>query len=100
MKPQYKQQTYLLKALAQPVRLEILEILSRSPACVCDLMMHTGQRQPYISQQLIVLKQAGLVSFYAEGAKKIYQLNSRRMDELIQQLLPLAQKAPRDSKGK
>lgn len=69
--PSSQQEIQVLKALAQPVRLKILRILKSGPTCVCDLMVMTGQRQPYISQQLMVLKQAGLVDFQSDGQKKI-----------------------------
>jgi ArsR family transcriptional regulator len=84
--PEYRQQTKILKALAQPMRLQILEILHRGPTCVCDLVIHTGQRQPYISQHLIVLKEAGLVDFHSEGAKRYYRLNFKKIYEILAML--------------
>ncbi len=74
MECQYENQTKLFKALAHPVRLQILEILSNEPACVCDLVQQTGCRQPYVSQQLIVLREAGLVATRREGLNIRYRL--------------------------
>lgn len=45
-----------LRALAHPVRLRILRRLARGPACVCELVALTGQRQPYVSQSLMILR--------------------------------------------
>ena len=50
------------KALAHPIRLQILVALRQSEACVCHLEALLGKRQAYISQQIGVLKQAGLLS--------------------------------------
>jgi ArsR family transcriptional regulator len=88
MKPSFPrtQEIEVLKALAQPVRLQILEILRHRPTCVCDLAELTGQRQPYISQQLIVLKEAGLVDFQSDGPKNYYRLNRRRINDTLQAL--------------
>mgnify|MGYP005871620155 CR=1 FL=1 len=58
----YKVRADLIKAIGHPVRLEILDILSRGPECVCDLADMLQKRQPYISQQLMVLRDAGLVT--------------------------------------
>ena len=51
----------MLRALANPARLQLLNLLVRCPACVYELVTLTGYRQPYVSQQLAVLRRAGLV---------------------------------------
>ncbi len=68
----YQLESSMFHALAHPVRLQILGILHQRPACVCDLVLLTGQRQPYISQQLMILKAAGLVDFRSDGSKNYY----------------------------
>lgn len=52
-----------LKALAHPVRLQIMGVLSRlgGQVCVCDLEAHFDLAQPTISHHLKVLRQAGLI---------------------------------------
>ena len=50
------------KALAHPVRLQILTILRQGEACVCHLEAILHRRQAYISQQLAVLREAGLLA--------------------------------------
>ena len=67
--------TEILKALAHPVRLSILEALMRGPVCVNELVLLIGRRQPYISQQLGILRRAGVVVARREGASIRYQLN-------------------------
>lgn len=67
-------QARIFKALAHPARLKILEILRRGEACVCHLEAMLGQRQAYISQQLSVLKRAGLLDERREGLFVFYSL--------------------------
>jgi DNA-binding transcriptional ArsR family regulator len=85
----------LFKALAHPARLRILEALEQEEACVCHLETLLGLRQAYISQQLAVLREAGLVSDRQEGLYVFYRL----ADERVPALLALARRgAPDDSK--
>ncbi len=62
------------KALGHPVRLQILDLLRRSPECVCHLEAVLGRPQPYISQQLRVLRDVGLIVDVKEGANVFYHL--------------------------
>ena len=83
----------LFQALCHPVRLQILEILSQGPICVCDLVALTGKRQPYISQHLATLRSAGLVTTNRQGCTIFYQLNDARLaelEQLVSTLLPSA----------
>lgn len=73
----------LLRALAHPVRLQILEALARQPACVCDLTTRLSRRQPYISQHLMLLRSAGLVSGDREGWNVRYRLARAELKGLI-----------------
>lgn len=75
----YRAEGELYKALAHPVRLLILDLLSRQEACVCHLTAVTGQRQPYISQQLAALREAGLVVDRREGNLVYYRLRDQRL---------------------
>jgi ArsR family transcriptional regulator len=73
----YEYSANLLKALAHPVRLQILDALSADvQACVCHLESLLQLRQPYISQQLAILREAGLVRDRREGMNVYYSLPS------------------------
>ena len=63
----------LFKALAHPVRLQILAILRGGEECVCHMEATLRLRQAYISQHLAVLREAGLVSVRREGWNVYYQ---------------------------
>lgn len=62
------------KLLGHPVRLQILDTLRRSPECVCHLEALLGKPQPYISQQLRVLREAGVIVDSKEGLNVFYHL--------------------------
>lgn len=72
--PAYTRQAKLFKTLMHPVRLAILDTLGRDEACVCHLEAVLHQRQAYISQQLMVLREAGLIEVRREGWNAYYRL--------------------------
>ena len=72
----------LLKALAEPIRLEIIESLSNGEKCVCDLMQETGLAQSRISFHLKVLKDAGVITDRQSGRWVYYQLDIRTLKSL------------------
>ena len=73
----------LYKALAHPVRLQILQLLAEQEACVCHLATALRRRQPYVSQQLAVLRAAGLVVDRREGLLVYYRLSTPAVVDLL-----------------
>lgn len=63
----------LFKLLSHPSRLAILQVLRDGEECVCHMEAALGLRQAYISQQLMVLRQAGLVIDRREGWNIFYR---------------------------
>lgn len=74
------------RALAHPVRIEILEILVRGGRTVQELQEALGLEQPIVSQQLVVLRNQRIVTTEKEGLFVRYALR----DPLIGQLLEVA----------
>ena len=70
----YEIQSDLLKALSHSTRLGILEILREDEQCVCHMEARLGLRQAYISQQLMILKQAGLLESRRDGLNLYYRV--------------------------
>jgi DNA-binding transcriptional ArsR family regulator len=64
-----------LDALGDPTRRHILDRLRQGPSSVAVLSAGLPISRPAVSQHLKVLKQAGLVSDEAAGARRIYRLN-------------------------
>ena len=67
-----ERQARIFRALMHPARLAILETLRNGEACVCHLEAHLGYRQAYLSQQLAVLRETGLVHDRREGWNVYY----------------------------
>lgn len=80
------------RMLGQPARLRILLALERGEACVCHLEAWLGYRQAYISQQLMLLRDAGLVTNQRVGKHIFYSLavDAQPLSELIQAASTLA----------
>jgi DNA-binding transcriptional ArsR family regulator len=67
-------QAEIFKVLSHPSRIDILNILRDGEHCVCHLEAHMGFRQAYISQQLAVLREAGLIQDRREGWNIFYRV--------------------------
>lgn len=73
-KPDYEKQARLFKTLMHPARLAILDILRYGEHCVCHLEAALGYRQAYISQQLMLLRDAGIIEDRREGWNIFYRV--------------------------
>ncbi|PDW04996.1 ArsR/SmtB family transcription factor [Candidatus Viridilinea mediisalina] len=76
-------QARLFKALMHPVRIQILELLRGGEQCVCHLEAYLDLRQAYVSQQLAVLRKAGLVSDRRDGPNSYYQIARPELLQLL-----------------
>lgn len=77
----------MLKALAHPARIAILQEIIKAKACICgDLVLELGLAQATISQHLKELKTAGLIQGTVEGVSICYCVNPTILYELQQQL--------------
>ena len=63
-----------LKLLAHPERLRILDAVRRDSECVCHLEALLGKPQPYVSQQLRLLRDAGVIIDEKQGQNVFYRL--------------------------
>ncbi len=73
----------LFKALAHPKRLAILEILRGREMCVCEIEQTLSLRQAYVSQQLMVLREAGLVCYRRRGWNIYYRISRPEVYALL-----------------
>jgi DNA-binding transcriptional ArsR family regulator len=81
----YEPQAKLFKVLMHPARLAILEILRQDEECVCHMEYLLGYRQAYISQQLSLLRENGLVQDRRDGLNIFYSSSRPEVYELIDQ---------------
>lgn len=79
----YDASARLFKALMPPTRLEILDLLRDGEACVCHLEAALELRQAYISQQLSVLREAGLVQDRRDGWNSYYRVTQPQVFALL-----------------
>lgn len=79
----YDQLAELFKGLAHPTRLEILDLLREGEMCVCHIEAALNKRQAYISQQLMALREAGLVLSRRNGLQVYYRLTDARITALL-----------------
>ena len=82
---EYEKQARLFKAIMHPARLAILDILRDGEQCVCHLEYLLGYRQAYISQQLSVLRETGLVQDRRDGLNIYYSTAKPEIYTLIDQ---------------
>src|SRR5437764_10509083 len=77
-------QVKLLSALADPTRLQIVEMLGGldEPVCVCDIVSQFDLGQPTISHHLKVLREAGLVTWEKRGLWVYYSLNRAALHQV------------------
>ncbi|HEX6304159.1 MAG TPA: metalloregulator ArsR/SmtB family transcription factor [Anaerolineales bacterium] len=73
----------LFRTLGQPARLRILLAIGEGEACVCHLEAALGQRQAYISQNLMALRKEGLVVPRRDGRNIYYRLKDKALLDLI-----------------
>ena len=64
------------KALADPTRLRIVNLLLRKPGCVCELQRMLGLPQPLLSRHLAYLRSAELVADVRQGKRVRYCLRT------------------------
>ena len=83
----YNQAAALFRSLAHPVRLQILDELRRSEACVCHLQTVLRRPQAYVSQQLRVLREAGIVRDDKDGLLVYYRLSKPSVERVLEQML-------------
>jgi ArsR family transcriptional regulator len=73
----YETRAAVLKALAHPTRLFMIETLAEKSYCVCELTEMVGLDISTVSKHLSILKNAGLVSINKKGKQVFYSLRMR-----------------------
>lgn len=76
VKAKYEARARIIKALAHPTRLFIVDEIAKGERCVCDLTAMVGADISTVSKHLSVLKQAGLVADEKRGLMVYYRLKT------------------------
>jgi ArsR family transcriptional regulator, lead/cadmium/zinc/bismuth-responsive transcriptional repressor len=77
--------TAIFSALSDRTRLRILDALSVTELCVCDLAAVCGISQSGVSHQLRLLRDRGLVAFRRDGNRAVYRLADTHVVTLLAQ---------------
>jgi DNA-binding transcriptional ArsR family regulator len=75
----------ILKAIAQPTRLKILELLKGGERCVCEIYPALDQEQPNISKHLNFMKRAGILDSRKDGLRIIYWIKAPEVLDILRQ---------------
>jgi ArsR family transcriptional regulator len=73
----------LFKALGHPARVRALEVLAEAERTVGELQPLVGIESSHLSQQLGILRRAGLVTARKQGSNVVYALRSPLVAELL-----------------
>jgi len=70
----FGKQAEIVKAIAHPLRIAIVDFLKDGERCVCDIAEHIGSEQSNVSRHLSVMVSAGVLEHRKVGLKVIYWL--------------------------
>ena len=83
-KAKYESRAKVLKALAHPARLKLVDVLSEhDEVCVCDLTEAIGTDMSTVSRHLTQLKNAGIVESEKHGQMVFYRLRVKCLTNLF-----------------
>lgn len=80
---QYDEYSKIFKALSDPTRLEIIDMLSCGEMCACNILKKFNFSQPALSHHMKVLSASGLVTADRKGAWMHYSLNAEKYRQMI-----------------
>jgi ArsR family transcriptional regulator len=83
----------VLRALADPLRARIVELLAAEQLCTCHLVELTGARQTNLSNHLRVLREAGIVEAEPAGRFTYYRLRPQALEAVSAHYAALASRA-------
>lgn len=82
-RPLYQLKAEFFKTLGHPARIRVLELLSTREHAVAEMLPQVGIEAAHLSQQLAVLRRAGLVVTRKKGSTVCYSLTSPHVAELL-----------------
>jgi len=82
----------ILKALAQPTRLKILELLRNGEKCICEIIPAINGEQSNISRHISLLQKSHLVTTRKEGVKVMVKVGDQKVFEILDSISLLLKK--------
>lgn len=81
MENKYDKNAKIFKALSDPNRLKIIDMLSCGELCACNILEEFNITQPTLSHHMKILKELELVTIRREGKWMYYNLNEEKINE-------------------
>ena len=81
--PLYQAKAEMFRTLGHPVRIRVLELLQGGPRPVRDLLAEIDVEPSSLSQQLAVLRRAGIVVSFRDGGQVMYALSTPAVADLL-----------------
>jgi ArsR family transcriptional regulator len=81
--PLYQAKAELFRTLGHPLRIRVLELLQDGPKAVSELLADLSVEASGLSQQLAVLRRAGIVVSTRKGTSVVYELAATDVAELM-----------------
>jgi ArsR family transcriptional regulator len=88
MRDSNKYKAKVFKALADTVRLEILEYLRGGEKCVCEIVSYTRMPQPIVSRHLAILRSCGLIRCRKDKNRRFYSVSDPAIFNIIDSVTP------------
>ena len=90
MEEKYVKMAKVFKALSDPKRVQIIDVLSDGEMCGCALLEHFQVSQPTLSHDMKLLIDAGIVQSRRDGQRTLYSINLeavKRMQDRLKKML-------------
>jgi DNA-binding transcriptional ArsR family regulator len=82
----------ILKALAQPTRLKILELLRNGEKCICEIVPAINGEQSNISRHISLMQKSHLVTTRKDGVKVMVKVRDPKVFEILDSISLLLKK--------
>ena len=99
MNRQYEKMAKVFKALSDPKRVKIVDLLSCGEMCGCVLLKCFEITQPTLAHDMKVLSEAGIVTSRREGKKTYYALNRELLEKVSVRLREMLKEEPKNGKS-
>ena len=93
----YQRQAEVVKALAHPLRIAIVDFLRGGEQCVCDIAAFVGSERTNVSKHLSVMVNAGVLDFRKDGLKVIYRLKCPCATDFLRCVTAVLKEQARDT---
>ena len=99
MESRYVKTAKIFKALSDPKRVKIVDMLSCGEMCACVLLKCFEITQPTLAHDMKVLSEAGIVTSRREGKKTYYALNRELLEKVSVRLREMLKEEPKNGKS-